>query len=140
MAEKLAEIRFPSRAEQLPAVREQLRSIVGHYEIPGDESHCVVVAVNEACMNIIQHAYGDGACGDIILEVYDDKQELEFRLTDFAPTVDKFRIKARDVNTVRPGGLGVHIIHEVMDEVAFPDPPRGAGNVLVMKKRYRSRL
>ena len=86
-------------------------------------------------MNIIQHAYGEKHKGEIILEIIDVQGELVFRLTDFAETVDKSCIKSRDLNDIRPGGLGVHIINEVMDKIEFLDPPDGVGNVLEMKKK-----
>jgi sigma-B regulation protein RsbU (phosphoserine phosphatase) len=38
---------------------------------------------------------------------------------------------------VRPGGLGVHFIREIMDEVSYLPSPDQTGNLLSMKK-YRS--
>jgi len=76
-------------------------------------------------MNIIQHAYGckDGlaAEGEIIVEVLRNGDEWTFRLTDFAQPVDKTKVCSRDLDDIRPGGLGVHFIHEIMDEVKFLD-------------------
>ena len=56
-------------------------------------------------------------------------------IQDFADTIDVTKIKPRDLNDVRPGGLGTHFIREVMDEVAFLTPPEGRGNLLKLVKR-----
>ena len=88
-------------------------------------------------MNIIQHAYGADISGDIIVEVWRSGNEWIFRLTDFGEPVDKTKVRARDLDDIRPGGLGVHFINEVMDEVEFLDnegvEKKLKGNILQMK-------
>ena len=44
-------------------------------------------------------------------------------------------MKPRDLDDVRPGGLGTHFMAEVMDRVEFLTPPEGGGNLLRMVKR-----
>lgn len=132
---KLEEIRFTSNAEHLADVRNRVRDTIQWLGFTPEALNCVVLAVNEACMNVIQHAYGPNHSGEVILEIFDDGRETIFRLTDFAPPVDKTKIRSRDLDDIRPGGLGVHLINEVMDEVDFRNDPEGIGNVLVMKKR-----
>lgn len=131
----LAEIRFNSSSEELGELRRELRKVLEENKYNHDTIKKVVLGVNEACMNIIQHAYGEKYKGEIVLEIMEIQGELVFRLTDFAKTVDKDCIKSRDLNDIRPGGLGVHIINEVMDKTEYLDPPDGIGNVLEMKKK-----
>lgn len=131
----ILELHFPSRPDQLQSVRCQVRKAVEEMGFKGDTCHCLIVAVNEACMNVIQHAYGPSREGEVILEVFDTPAAAVFRLTDFAPPVDKCTIKSRDLDDLRPGGLGVHLIRQVMDEVDFRNDPEGIGNILVMTKR-----
>jgi len=57
------------------------------------------------------------------------------RLTDFAAPVDAAKIRARDLDDLRPGGLGVHFIRSLTDDCAWVPPPPGAGNVLRLVKR-----
>lgn len=134
---KLEEIRFTSDAEHLADVRNRVRDAIQWLGYTTEMVNCLVLAVNEACMNIIQHAYGPQHHGEVILEIYDNGNELVFRLTDFAPPVDKTKIRSRDLEDIRPGGLGVHLMNEVMDEVDLRNDPEGIGNVLIMKKRHR---
>lgn len=135
--ERLTEIRFSSRTDQLKHVRDEVRCIAAGQGCPQEDIESMVLAVNEACMNIIQHAYGFDDEGDIILEILKNNDQLIFRLTDFAKPVDERSIKSRPLDDIRPGGLGVHLINEVMDEVAFIDCPGKSGNVLEMKKNIK---
>ena len=94
----------------------------------------VVLAVNEACMNIIQHAAaGDGGT-QISLELFRQGGTLIFHVLDNAAPIDVSRCEPRDLDDVRPGGLGVHFMREIMDQVEFLPPPAGFGNFLRMKK------
>ncbi|MCB1738396.1 MAG: ATP-binding protein [Gammaproteobacteria bacterium] len=96
----------------------------------------LVLAVNEAGMNVIQHAYGDHqAHGDLEIEIQQDGDDLIFIILDQAPPISPDCIQSRALEDVRPGGLGVHFIHEIMDQVEYSHLPNGAGNRLEMRKR-----
>jgi sigma-B regulation protein RsbU (phosphoserine phosphatase) len=125
---------FPARPDRLCDIRRAVAESAGHLGCPDAVVHDVVLAVDEACQNIIRHAYG-GASGDIVVQVDRDHHHLVVRLIDFAPPVDRAKIVSRPLDDVRPGGLGTHFIRSVMDEVAFVAPPPGAGNMLQMTKR-----
>ena len=138
LGKRLVKIRFPARAYQLRQVRCITRNAALKQGFSCEEIDNIVLAVNEACMNIIQHAYGEHDSGEIILEIIKNPNEILFRLIDFAAPINKTVIKSRNLEDIRPGGLGVHLITKVMDEVTFPDPPPGAGNVIEMKKFFNS--
>ncbi|OGT82421.1 MAG: hypothetical protein A3J35_02655 [Gammaproteobacteria bacterium RIFCSPLOWO2_02_FULL_52_10] len=94
----------------------------------------LVIAVNEACMNVIQHAYQGNSTGDIVLEIHHAGSQLRFKLVDFAAPIDLEKVKSRDLEDIRPGGLGVHFISEIMDEFKIGHLDGGNGNYLEMKK------
>jgi len=130
--------RFPARAEELRPVREAVRrEALGQGcapECAGD----IVLAVDEACQNIIRHAYAGRGDGEIVLEIERAGEDLVVSLRDFAAPVDPSRVRPRDLHELRPGGLGTHLIREVMDGADFaPAPPEG-GNLFRMRKRIRS--
>lgn len=131
----LARLRFPARAEYLRAVRKSIRTATMPIGLPSEVVDEVVLAVNEACMNIIQHAYGEHQSCDIVLDIIQCADELIFRLTDFAAPIDKATVRPRDLSEIRPGGLGLHIIDQLMDTAHFQEPPLGTGNVLEMRRR-----
>ena len=128
--------RFAAQSDQLRQVREWVRDTAIANGMHQERAERVVIGVNEACMNIIKHAYQDTP-GDIELDITQDDAMLIFQLTDFAKTVDCNTIKSRDLDDIRPGGLGVHFIHELMDEVSYLPGANGIGNLIIMKVRIK---
>lgn len=137
--ELLERIHVLSQADKLKPVREVIKEIAEKQKCAPENVECMVMAINEGCMNIMQHAYAEDEEGEILLEFYKDGQELVVRIYDFAETVDKATIKSRDLDDIRPGGLGVHIINKVMDKVEYLDGPDGIGNLLEMRKKIKSK-
>jgi len=128
------ERRFPARAESLSRIRAAIGKVTRELGCSEDEARDVVLAVDEACQNIIRHAYR-GGIGDVIVHVRREEDRLVIRLMDFAPPVDVSKIHPRSLDELRPGGLGTHIMRSVMDQVQFLPPPTGIGNLLQMVKR-----
>lgn len=137
--EKLVEYRFAGRSDRLQEVRKRVRAALAPYRLAPTLVNAMVLAVDEACANIIRHAYGEGMAGEIVIEVLKNDQQVTFRLIDFARPVDRRRIQPRDLNDVRPGGLGLNFMRAVMDEIEYVDPPAGVGNMLQMRKRIAPR-
>ena len=135
MPESIARRRFSSDTLELKRIRDWLRALLQQQDCSTDCTRDAILAINEACMNIIQHGYHSRADGEIILEVFRDGDFMCFQLTDFAPPVDIETCLPRDLDDVRPGGLGLHIIRSVMDGVRYREPPANAGNLLELKIR-----
>jgi len=133
--DKLLEFKFPAEPQHLSSVRQKLRETFGEAGYPRETVDCIILAIGEACMNIIQHAYCDDDCGDIVLEITRQDSHLIFRLTDFARNKSRAeQMQSRSLDDIRPGGLGCHIINEIMDEVKLVDCGARQGNCLQMKK------
>lgn len=71
----------------LSSLRARLREIAADCGCSGENVDCLVLAVNEACSNIIRHGYGEKKRGEIIIEIFHNKNEHEIRIRiqDFAP-------------------------------------------------------
>ena len=135
--EQLFEIRFPAKPERLCLVRALVKraaEVCGCNENLGEK---LVIAVNEACMNVIQHAYREEERGEIIMQIHNNDSQILFRIMDFASPVDLTRVESRDLEDVRPGGLGVHFIREIMDDCEMGHLEQGRGNYIEMKKNIR---
>lgn len=126
-------LQFHARPEYLKLMRCSVKEAALLLQVAPALVEKIVIAVNEACMNIIQHAYNDDSEGEIILEIINNQPHLEFHLTDFADTIDASKIRPRELDDIRPGGLGTHFINELMDEVEYTVPASGSGNLLIMR-------
>lgn len=134
-AEKILDLSFVSKPDRLKLVRSVVRDSAALCGCSSDCAEDIVIAVNEACMNVIQHAYNRHEDGKIVLEIWKNGGAIVFRLVDFADPIDVKKVKPRDLDDLRPGGLGTHFIEQIMDEMAFLSAPEGAGNMLHMSKR-----
>ncbi|OOZ61183.1 hypothetical protein BOW44_08550 [Solemya velum gill symbiont] len=132
----LAKIEVSALPTNLKGLRDGLREVLVENEIDKALVEKLVLAVGEAVMNVVQHGFdGGGAEGRITLEVCKERDGLLFRLMDNAPSMDPAEVTPRDLDDIRPGGLGTHFIRELMDSVEFMPPPAGSGNLLEMRKR-----
>jgi sigma-B regulation protein RsbU (phosphoserine phosphatase) len=95
----------------------------------------IVIAVDEACQNVIRHAYKGEPGNDVVVDMRYMPEYLVFYVIDFGPPANVDEIKPRPLDELRPGGLGTHFIKECMDETEFRALPDGAGNMLEMVKR-----
>ena len=134
-SKRVLQLRFPARAAELKRVRDAVRESVADCGCSAKSTADVVLATDEACQNIIRHAYRGDSDNVIELEVEHRGDSLVFSLTDQAPTIDPSRVKPRDLADIRPGGLGTYFVRRVMDEVEFLKPPSGRGNLLRMVRR-----
>ncbi|MCW9024049.1 MAG: ATP-binding protein [Gammaproteobacteria bacterium] len=130
----LAKHTYTSQTSELGNIRSMVQEIMEQQGCTEQDSKDAIMAINEACMNIIQHAYCGNPDGKIIIEMFVDNNDLVFRLIDFASPVDKSKCKSRDLDDVRPGGLGIHLIQSVMDDMQFQEPAATTGNILELRK------
>jgi len=135
--ETVLELRFPARAERLKKVRAAVHEAATRSGCTPACAHDIMMAVDEACQNIIRHAYGGDSDSEIVLRIERHDDQLVLLLRDFAEKVDERRVEPRPLDELRPGGLGVHIIREVMDECGFVPAPSGVGNLYRMAIRIR---
>lgn len=92
-----------------------------------DDMACskIALAVDEAMCNVIRHGYKRESGRPIWITIHptwpegEDPGALEIVIEDEGVQVDPDRIVGRDLSDIRPGGLGVHIMREVMDFVEY---------------------
>ena len=120
-----------------PAAMFMVRALVGKISerigFGADEVDKLVLAVDEACTNVIRHAYGDREDGRIILTFTLGRDCFEICIRDFGIGADPEGFRGRDLNQVRPGGLGIHFIKSGVDKMEYNVPADG-GMVLKLVK------
>jgi anti-sigma regulatory factor (Ser/Thr protein kinase) len=124
----------PSHPKYLYAVRSALYPLVLEAGFPKKEARKVVLAVDEACSNIIRHAYSGDPTKTITMTVEDDAQRFVVRLRDYGRKVDRAEIVPRDLKDIRPGGLGTHFINQVFESVSY-ETDQGQGTLLTLEKK-----
>jgi sigma-B regulation protein RsbU (phosphoserine phosphatase) len=133
--ELIARHTFPARADALHSVREVVNNACESCGCASEDATDIIIAVGEACQNVVRHAYKGRDKGDATLEIYCKDGILEFYLLDSAPPVDQNKVKPKWPEELAPGGLGICLIHDIMDEVEYLPAPAARGNLLRMVKR-----
>ena len=126
-----------SQARLLASVRAMVGSFAQRMGFSDVHSGQVSLAVDEALCNVINHGYEKRTDGRITLSLWalDAHQpSMKIVIEDRARQVDPNHIRSRDLDDIRPGGLGVFIIREIMDEVRY-EKREGGGMKLTLIKR-----
>jgi serine/threonine-protein kinase RsbW len=126
-----------SKPDLLSAVRALIGRIAQRIGFSDKECGQIALALDEALCNVINHGYGrqhDRPIWISVWQISGERPGIRIVLEDLARQVDPATIKSRDLEEVRPGGLGVHIIQQTMDEVKY-ERRDSAGMRLTLVKR-----
>ncbi|KAA3619440.1 MAG: ATP-binding protein [Calditrichaeota bacterium] len=132
-AQDAIEFRVPSDPKVLKIVRLSISHLCELAGFTEEERNSTTLAVDEACSNIIRHAYDGAHDKPIVITFKMMPKGIEIVICDFGKNISKSKIKSRDLEKIRPGGLGVHLIQSVMDVVTYERIPR-TGNKLTLGK------
>src|SRR5687767_1770893 len=105
----------------LSGARELVAAVSRRLGFTEEGAGQIALAVDEALCNIIRHGYDrrlDRPIWLMLSPTGDNGKAtgVTIVLEDEAKQVEPDQIKSRDLDEIRPGGLGVHIIRELMDE------------------------
>lgn len=131
------EFRVASDPKLLKIIRAGIAHLCELIGFTPQQSLQTTLAVDEACANIIKYAYDGATDKPIIVTARMIQNGIEIILRDFGKKAVLTEIKSRDLNDIRPGGLGVHLIRSAMDVVAY-DTSLKRGNQLRLAKFFVS--
>lgn len=132
------ELVISSDLANLPRVLDFVRARCIAAGLSDDAVFACELATDEACTNVIEHAYLGRRSGEIRITCYLNGDHFVVRLHDHGQPFDPAQVAAptlsgslseRDV-----GGLGLHFMRSLMDEVRF-EFDQEVGNTLTMVKR-----
>ena len=127
---------FKAEKKDLSSIRIFIKEYLNKTDIEESLQYQIILAVGEAIMNIVQHAYkGGNSLKKIQVRIELTNNIIIIELIDEGEKADPKKIKPRKLEEIRPGGLGTHFIKMVMDEVKWIEPDEGWVNHLVLKKK-----
>ncbi len=135
MPESEHSLRVPGVTQHLGKVRQFVEKCAREASLREEAIAQVTMAVDEACANVIKHAYNEDG-RDIAIRISTDAERFTVCIEDqgrpFRPELwsepDIFRI----AESRRGGGLGVHIMRSLMDQVEYTS--KGATNQVRLTK------
>lgn len=136
MSRSVHKITIPSSTRYLEDVRRFVERHALAAKLKGDAVEELKIAVDEACTNIIKHAYKGDSAHDIDIAVIVAPDRFTIRIRDEGQGFDPSSYKTPDIyesiRRRRPGGYGVHIIRQLMDQVEYRT--RGKVNEVTLTK------
>lgn len=125
--------------DQIPQIKEAIDKVMQENGFCQREVQEVQLAVEEACTNIVLHAY-EGREGFIYVSVGIQKDRLEIMIEDNGPPFDPtehitLERTAHDKIEGPVGGWGIGLIRTLMDEITYERRP-GKNILCLVKKKH----
>lgn len=138
--EKTFSLKVPSSTENLAMIRDFVSNIGVQVGFNEGEVARLALAVDEACANVIEHAYGLEATHDVTIRAVVDDDTLRFEIIDTGRGFDPGQLQPQEVEELirqrKSGGLGLRLIRTIMDDVQYRIVP-GEKNELRMVKKLK---
>ncbi|MBK9097697.1 MAG: ATP-binding protein [bacterium] len=138
---RTGELRVKSRTENLSEIRDFVSLNALNAGIPEATVEKIILAVDEACTNIIKHAYKHSPEGEIIIKVEYDEEKFTVTIIDYGSSFDPDKVPLPDLQKYyrehRVGGLGMYLMKSLMDDVTYTTVP-GKYNQVLLSKKIRS--
>jgi serine/threonine-protein kinase RsbW len=133
-------LQVPSSTENLALIREFVATVGGQAGLAESDIPELELAVDEACANVIEHAYGHDVTKDVTVRASFDNSSLRISVIDEGYGFDPAQVPESQLNQLvherKSGGLGIRLIKTLMDEVEYQIVP-GQKNELHMTKKIR---
>ncbi len=123
-----------SHPKNLIDIRHTIDSALSQTSLSKEDCGTIILAVDEACSNIIRHSYKNDHTKTIEVHTQVSHELLSIIIIDQGIEFDINTIEKRDVSEVKPGGLGIYIIHHTMDTVEYSRSKDGFNQLKLTKK------
>ena len=134
---KTTSIQVESRTERLIAVRDFVSEAARAFGFGDEDISKIALAVDEACTNVIKHAYRSDPTKIIQVNVSAGNGTFEIVIQDEGVRFNPTQVQPPDMKEYfshfRRGGLGVHLMKSLMDRVEYSIAP-GKSNELRLTK------
>jgi serine/threonine-protein kinase RsbW len=134
---KQQQITIESRTDRLIEVRDFVSTAAREFGFADEDVSKIALAVDEACTNIIKHAYHFDPRRDIVVHVSGGNGAFVVAIRDRGDVFNPGVIPTPDMKEYlthyRRGGLGVHLMRSLMDKVEYDIRPGKLNEVRLTK-------
>lgn len=133
-------LQVPSSTENLALIREFVTAVGRQAQLEETDISSLELAVDEACANVIEHAYGHDITKEVVVRAKFDDESLRISVIDEGLGFEPDKAPQESVEDLikerKSGGLGIRLIKQLMDDVSYEIVP-GQKNELHMTKKIR---
>ena len=134
MSTDVVVLAMPARTDYLILARLALAGIARERHIDQATLADLTLAVTEACGNAARHAHPSGD-GTVTVRYTIDDDAIEIRVEDDGPGIQGSPARTLPEVELSESGMGLAIIHALVDEVDVSAGPSGRGTVVRMRRR-----
>lgn len=132
------QMRIKNDTEYLSQVRDMLSDRIREFDLERAQENRIVLAVDEAVTNIMEHGYEPNLEGWIDISITINEERVKIQIQDVGKRFDPNSVRQMDiVKVVEEGkdqGFGIYLIRQIMDEVRYRFE-EGKKNKLTLIKR-----
>lgn len=126
-----------SQTERLSSVREFISEAARRHGFDEETVNKIALAVDEACTNVIKHAYKYATDKNIEIRISTNKSSFEVTISDDGIAFSAEAIPTPDMGQYlreyRRGGLGMYLMRSLMDKVEYTARPGKRNEVRLIK-------
>jgi serine/threonine-protein kinase RsbW len=128
---------FPGNFKSLEPISDYVIQEAQQIGFSPEEIYAIQTAVDEACSNIIDHAYEGENKGEIRIKIIEIDNGLKITLHDFGKPFDPGEVNEPDLISPlemrKERGLGIFFIRQLMDKVIFKFTPSNGNKLTLIK-------
>ena len=130
-------ITLPNDVQEVPRLSTFVDEVCEAVHFDMGTTMKVTLAIEEAVVNVMDYAYPPGTAGSVSIDAKADDEWLTFVISDkgkpFDPTLSKEVDTTLPAEERRIGGLGIHLVRQIMDAISYEWTD--GTNVLTLKKK-----
>ena len=130
------ELKVKAKLENLAVIGNFITEAMKQFGIE-QETFQVQLAVDEACTNIIQHAYSGDSEKSIRILCSMSGNDLVIQLRDWGKPFDPHSVPPPELDSElserKLGGLGIFLMRQMMNEVRYVFHPRRYNELIMIK-------
>jgi serine/threonine-protein kinase RsbW len=140
-AENPLSMTYMATLQDLPALLRLTEKACRRAHAGEEDAYAIRLAVEEVFSNIMRHGYPAGQPGPVTMSFMTEPHRMQISIVDEAPPFDPRQAPAPELSAGAEaraiGGLGWHLVAQLMDEVRH-EALGARGNRLVLIKKLRN--
>lgn len=126
---------FSTCTTELKNIRQFVEDSCREFPFSEFKINEIVLAVDEACANVIRHGYKMSEKGYLEINISGDDAHALFVIKDVCSQISEQQLTPKEKDLCKPGGLGLCLIHYVAEKVRLI-PHKGNGNWLELTVKF----
>ncbi|MBN2350587.1 MAG: ATP-binding protein [Bacteroidales bacterium] len=135
---KTKNLQIQNKISELHRINQVIDALFMEWELPVKSKFKVILAVEEVFANIVNYAY-DIREQPIDLQFLFENEMLTIRVLDYGKPFNPLQFDSeaeikKPIEEKESGGIGIHIIKSVMNEINYQR--KNGRNILTLKKTF----